>query len=191
MNHEIENPAQHQLPAATTDCHRLSLLCTRTLKACTMFYPCKCHKERRLRTPSVMSEVLGAFTLKYKSSPLTFASCDSDNCQKSNTFRIAVAYTFPSWFLNLIISMEMRDLAPEPVFRILRRRPKDCSIFEALRQQEIETIRTMMIEGEASIRDVSEDGRSLLQVCHQPWSPLRFHSIDIVSIAYSGLHGPR
>lgn len=60
--------------------------------------------------------------------------------------------------------LQMRPPTPEPVLRILRICSNDSEIFKAVRRQDISRIRKLIVDGKASVRDVNEEGESLITV---------------------------
>ena len=133
-------------------------------KPCGPFCSCVCHKVKQFRSPGLFDRLLGSFFIGYDSLPLVAKPCNSSHCARGNVSRTVVSYMFPRWFLNCIVMLQTRPPTPEPVLRILKIRPNNSEIFKALRSQDISRIRRMIVDGEASVRDVNEEGESLITV---------------------------
>ncbi len=133
-------------------------------KPCGPFCPCVCHKIKQFRSPGLFDHLLGSVFIGYDALPLVSKPCNSSRCGRGNVSRAVVTYMFPRWFLNYIVMLQTRPSTPEPVIRILRIRPNNSEIFKAVRRQDISRIRRMIMDGEASVRDVNEDGESLITV---------------------------
>ena len=133
-------------------------------KPCGPFCSCVCHKIKQFRSPGLFDRLLGSFFIGYNALPLVTKPCNSSQCGRGNVSRNVVSYMFPRWFLNCIVMLQMRPPTPEPVIRILTIRRNNSEIFKALRNRDISRIRGMIMDGNASVRDVNEEGESLLTV---------------------------
>ena len=152
------------------------LIYTRGNKPCGPFCACICHQKKQFSRASIFGRVLGSLFVGYADLPFITPVCDLSCCVKRTAPTFMVSYMFPQWFLNWIIRIELRYPTPEPLLRILEMRPNDSKVFKALRLQDISEIRTMIADGQASIRDVDEEGASLISV--SPTSSLMPHLID-------------
>ena len=133
-------------------------------KPCGSFCSCACHKMSQIRSPGLFDRLLGSIFIGYDALPLVTKPCNSSRCAKGNVSSTVVSYIFPRWFINCVVMLQTRPPTPEPVLRILRIRPNDSEIFKALRNQDISKVRRMIADGNASVRDVNEDGESLITV---------------------------
>lgn len=133
-------------------------------KPCGPFCSCACHKMSQLRSPRLFDRLLGSVFIGYEALPLATKPCNSSSCTRGKVSRTVVSYIFPRWFLNCVVLLQTRPPAPEPVLRILRVRPNNSEIFKALRIQDLAKIRELITEGKASVRDVNEEGESLITV---------------------------
>lgn len=130
---------------------------------------CKCHKQTRRRTPAYLNHIVGSLLIGYNFFPFVPPSCDLRGCgRRSST--LCVNYTFPRWFLDRTILMEVRNkqsVGPELLLRVIRMRPNYAEIFITCRRGHIGILQRLLNEGQGSISDVGEDGQSLLQVFYK------------------------
>lgn len=132
--------------------------------SCWSFCPCACHKEKYLRSPSFLDKTFGSLFVGFNSVPFLGKSCDHRGCQHSAVSRVNVAYMFPAWFLERIVTMKMRSPGIDVQLKAMRVRPNDSEIFSAAYAFDISKVRKMLADGRASILDVNEEGESLLTV---------------------------
>ena len=132
--------------------------------SCRSFCPCACHKEKYLRSPSFLDKTFGSLFVGFNSVPFLGKSCDDRCCQQSAVSRVNVAYMFPAWFLEWIVTMKMRSPGLDVQLKAVRVRPNDSEIFSAVTGLDRSRVREILADGHASILDVNEEGESLLTV---------------------------
>ena len=129
---------------------------------------CSCHKLRCLRTPSFLNQILGSLFTGYIGVPKLLRSCDTSTCGLHSPAKGHLFYIFPKWFVKMavFIQMELSQVkGPELLIRcIYVREFSTTPSFQALAQYQFDQVKSLISTGRASIRDVTEDGKSMFHV---------------------------
>ena len=137
---------------------------------------CACHRRGKLQSPSFLNAVLGSLFIGYSMNPWMIGKCDSTYCRGHSTY-FTYTYAFPQWLLNQMVKLKIaydQSRGPELCLRIVRVRSEKAVIWtlvtEALRDEiiAIHRLKTLFIDGEASILDVDPHGSSALTVRRRP-----------------------
>ena len=132
-------------------------------QGCSFSCRSSCHKQMQWKSSSLWDNVLGLFVLG-----CSFGSCNACSCENKQTSKIVTIYTFPWWLIRRAVFTTICSQGPELLLRVQRVRPKDAAIFLALENNQMETMKKLILVGKASILDVNEDGQSLLHVSIYP-----------------------
>ena len=138
------------------DCQRCGLDCV-----------CTCHHQKRIRTSSRLSRILGSLFIGYIALPEFFAKCSTNSCLRSKP-KVQLFYMFPQWFSEIAVYMNVEfspPKGPELLLRCLRVRSYEFTeSFQALSRLQCGQVKTLVASRRASILDVDEWGSSLLYV---------------------------
>lgn len=133
---------------------------------------CSCHRRSRVRSPSLLDNVIGSLSLGYHISPWAARTCNSPSCRLRSQ-KFTYIHAFPQWLSNRILLAHLaysQSRGPELCFRMLRVRSTDSDIFRLFsgpRQADeiiMTGVRRLFDNGEASVLDVDEEGASVLRV---------------------------
>ena len=138
------------------------------IRSCRSVCSCSCHKLARLRSPSILDNVLGTLFVRYNSRPLTAMSsyCNISSCQRPRASAAEITYTFPQWFIQRMVTIKAQPTGPEFLVRVFRVRPKNTAIFLALENNNVEIAKELLSAGDASVLDINQEGQSLIHVRH-------------------------
>ena len=129
---------------------------------------CSCHKLKRLQSSSLLGGLIGSIFIGYVGLPTPFTKCDQKNCCLPSSTKVYVFYVFPGWFLDYACLLNVKlSLAegPEMLIRCLHiRQFRTTPSFQALAQLQQHHLQKLIIIRKASVLDVDEFGRSLLDV---------------------------
>ena len=123
-------------------------------KTCNLDCICVCHRRNRLKSPDILSPVLGSLFVGYKGSLWSLQECDQPYCRSHAT---RITYTFPPWLSTRAISVSMvHSHSENPVLslRVVRVRPGDANIFTAVFRGTRQHVQRLLEHTEASICDV-------------------------------------
>ena len=109
--------------------------------------------------------MLGLLFVGYHGNARLFTKCDTDACFGPSKTGYHILYVFPRWVLNLAMFIQVNMQGPEMLIRCLRVRPfATTPVFQLLAQGQHNQVQRLLSIGQASVLDVSEAGKSLLQV---------------------------
>ena len=165
-NHEL-GPKVPQLSATESRTARITI--TRSSYA-----TCGCLDSRQLnfKSPNFLNSILGSLFVGYRASPRSKQTCDNIDCRRDSTTLI-YTYIFPQWLLNRVFLAKMvynSSKGPELCVRVLRVRPETAEIFYVLKvslpdSSRCEHVQRLLMNGEASVLDVSSKNKTALEVC--------------------------
>ena len=148
----------------------------RLTERCDIGCKCTCHQQKRVRSPSSLSHVFGSLFIGYVGFPSLFSQCGFGNiCCEKTEIKGSITYVFPLWFAALAVMINVEQLqrrSPQMLIRCLRVRPFSSTPFQAVAQNQVDHVKSLIVESQASVLDVDEIGRSLLTVCRFTISPL-------------------
>jgi len=76
-----------------------------------------------MRSPKLMSQLLGHLFFKYTGYPLNVPSCNVSECQRSQATAFECTYTFPSWMIRYTIQCAVQ-VSRAGIYTILKARNK-------------------------------------------------------------------
>ena len=126
---------------------------------CSLDCICACHRKNRLKSPEMLSILFGSLLVGYKALP-----CDRTNCRNQAT---TITYAFPQWLLRRTIALSVsysRLQGPNLCLRMVRNCPGDADIFTAVFRGQVDHVRRLLGNGEASVIDVDPAGNTPLHV---------------------------
>ena len=133
---------------------------------------CSCYRRSRFRSPSLLGNVIGSFSVGYHASPSAAPTCNSPSCRHRSR-KFTYNYAFPQWLWNRILLAHLaysQGRGLEFCLRLLRVRPNHSPIIKlycgyAQIDEDITTkVKRLFNNGEASMLDVDENGTSILCV---------------------------
>ena len=142
-----------------------------TIFPCPQSCFCQCHTHGQWESHRLLKDVIGVVFLGYSRTPTTAPSCNRTSCRRNQQSLITVIYVFPSWFLQrvllIVLRLTQRD-GPFVSLRAVRRRNGADFVFFCAAEGDLEKLRALFRDNEASPFDVSGDeDNSLLSVCNQ------------------------
>lgn len=126
--------------------------------ACKPWCACRCHRETKWCSPSILQSIIGSLFVGYSGMPRQRLSCDETSCQLQSQPVVYVTYFFPSWFLARAISVMVATTplaGPVVSLKVQRTVPGDADIFTYARLGNVDKIKTLFEQGLASPHDVS------------------------------------
>ena len=132
-----------------------SSLHAKKMTTCRIGCQCSCHRGNRLRSPQVMTGLVGSLSANYSIRPSPLDGCVSEWCRSST---VDVEYVFPRWLTKM--SLEFSTILGSSNFTsVSLKSPKFCSesapIFWAARTGAIDHIRRLFSAGEATRCDIN------------------------------------
>ena len=80
----------------------------RLTRRCKPSCYCSCHRQRELKSSSILNRVLGSLFMSHSAIPtLPTGRCDTKSCLSHSTAAIKVFYVFPYWALRRAIYLTM------------------------------------------------------------------------------------
>lgn len=170
-------------PSLIAQSERQSVTFNVARRSCDVHCKCTCHKKLRIRSPKILDDILGSLFVGYNASPWSVEKCDDTSCQQ-RARKLCYTYTFPKWFLNGIVHMTMAYATlrgPELLIRIMRVRSDAEQIALIIRHYRhhktgLDTIKYMLMNGEASVLDVFPQNASILRYA------LQYAAYDVAEI---------
>lgn len=143
-----------------------------TSSDCDPFCSCQCHIKSQIQSPHWLHCVLG--TLLYSSTVLPLSSsqpCNLLSCRRSGPGSTRLSYFFPSWALARVFHMtstwrSVNGADATWTVRMPRVISDDAPLWYHLRRREMNKIKLLFDNGQASPYDVDIMGSSVLHVCH-------------------------
>ena len=143
------NMAEQGKTICVTASHFLSRSCRRDCR-------CQCHRRAVLQTPRLLERLIGTLFMNYIGIPRQDDACLT-NCRRRRGFKARVTYLFPHWFLmkkfSAIITSESGS--PHISIRVSRQVSPKSKIFSLCRVGDVEGVKRLFIDGQASPFDVS------------------------------------
>ena len=134
-------------------------------RRCSVNCTCICHQHKSFWSPNFLCRTLGLLFIGYKGSARIFMKCDTEACRASSVQKLHMSYLFPRWLATRMICINVCPQGPELLLRCLRMRPYATTpIFQSISRCQLDNVQSLMGAGQASVLDVDEFGRSLLQV---------------------------
>lgn len=154
-----------KLPRVRNRVQSLPTKLTRT--TCSLDCSCVCYRRNRLKSPDVLSTVLGSIVVGYKAPPLSLHACDTKFCRSRAT---KITYAFPQWLLRRAISVSMaysHPQGPEFCLRVMRVCPGDADIFTAVFRGTLNHVQRLLDDNDASVLYVDPAHNTALHVSHE------------------------
>ncbi len=140
---------------------------------CSQWCDCACHTYIRTRTPEAVQTILGSLFLGYTGLPTLTPPCNNGKCRRSSEAFVQFNYYFPSWFVARAVSFAMsvqNSKIPKVSLRVLQLRNSYEEIFQSCIVGDVHSVRYLLMSGQASVTDISDDsGHSPLHVS-SAWS---------------------
>ena len=164
------DPSDTNLPSGQPQNSMTSL--QMTTSQCGSNCCCSCHRRSRFRSPSLLGNVIGSFSVRYHASPWAAPTCNSPSCRHHSRMS-TYTYAFPQWLWNRILLAHLaysQSRGPELCVRLIRVRPNDSDIIRFFHgadhfYEDVTTkVKRLFDNGEASVLDVDENGTSVLCV---------------------------
>lgn len=143
-----------------------------TSSDCDPFCGCRCHIKSQIQTPHWLHFVLG--TLLYSSTVLPLSSsqpCNLLSCRRSGPGSTRLSYFFPSWAVARVFHMtstwrSVNGADATWTVRMPRVITDDAPLWYHLQRREMNKIKLLFDNGQASPYDVDIMGSSVLHVGH-------------------------
>lgn len=132
----------------------------RQSRKCEAWCPCVCHKQHRLQTPSLLNFIFGSLFIGYSGVPALRSACNVNVCKGVSDGYMQLNYFFPPWFLARVVSMAILlnpTNGPEMCLRAVKLRDAFDPIFKSCLEGDVNSVKSMLTSGKASVLDVSED----------------------------------
>jgi hypothetical protein len=144
----------------------------RRVTLCDPACRCSCHSEGRKRTPRFLSRLMGSLFLGYTGFPIFTRPCDDSLCAQRSFPSAHLTYFFPEWFFRRMVTLAMAFdpvHGPQVALRMPRILPDTAKVFHLATSGDIDAIKSMFTNGQASPVDVSSTfGYSVLHVRNSP-----------------------
>ena len=130
------------------------------INPCKRACSCTCHKVYRLKSPSVLHNVVGSLLIKSNGLYGLSQPCNEFSCQRNSSASIRLSYRFPEWLLNrMVSSIVISNQLTGPQLSLVAPRivSYKSKIFESAFAGNIDGIATLFELGLASPCDVSDD----------------------------------
>ena len=127
-------------------------------KQCPSWCSCTCHSRRNLRSPGMLTALLGELNIYYSGRKEHLCSC-------SNSPLFNATYRFPQFLLGRYISViyqSSKTTGPELLLRVPVVMPWDHKLWRYLVDGDIEAVQKMYEQGLASSLDISPHGANSL-----------------------------
>lgn len=142
----------------------LSRLCPKTCR-------CDCHKIGKMRTPGLVSSIVGQFLVSYNSYPVWFPRvCSHPSCLNHSQSSIRLNYIFPQWMVRRAVSFSISwtsSLAGQGAsmhLKVPRVIPESHDVWAAISNNNISRLQYLFAQKEVLPTDISQRGESLLLV---------------------------
>jgi hypothetical protein len=131
---------------------------------------CQCHKFSKIQSPSMLSNILGQFFLRYNSISIWKSRpCNDTRCQNSSKKSVRLNYMFPQWMLRraVYLSISWLSVMGDGVslhLKVPRAIPANHDVWRAIKHNNIIRLQHLFSQKRVFNTDVSESGRPLLLV---------------------------
>ena len=136
--------------------------------SCVVGCSCRCHTRQSVKSPPILTRMIGSFFMGYTGHPTQLQSCSEALCQRRSSFSVQLTYLFPQWFMMKMIAITVArnkfgDLSYHP--KVARVVPANAKIFSYISTGDVSGIRDLFSRGLASPSDIrSESGITPLAV---------------------------
>ena len=137
-------------------------------KKCPLGCPCVCHSTQQWKMPEAIDNITGKLFCGYSGKPLLSQRCSIPSCLEQQATSTWMTYFFPRWFINRIISLNLRvDDLGSPSFSLKTRRavPEMSQIFTLSRLGDLAGLQQLLGSRTASPNDIH---------CEGLWTSLHF-----------------
>ena len=159
---KLQNP-QADMPSSFT------LSSTTSSESCGPFCPCQCHKTTLVRSPLWFNSLFGSVMFSTNTTlSLSRRQCNMPRrCNRSGRLSAYISYFAPYWAVarefSLFVSRAgIGGINADLALRAPRIIPNGSKIWSCIANGSTETVREMLVTGEASTYDVNVSGTSLL-----------------------------
>ena len=141
-------------------------------RSCSLDCLCVCHKIKFARSPSFLNNTIGSLFIGYRIRPWCTQACNDPQCRAGNAC-FTYIYAFPPWLIKRALFASITytySSGPELVLRIMRvrslRAPAFSWVYDCFGESNPcqSVLKGLMDNAEASVLDVTNDGRTLLHV---------------------------
>ena len=129
-------------------------------RSCAPTCPCLCHSKTNLRTPQLLQRLTGRLFLGYTGTPYFRTKCLPE-CSQGESTAFSMTYFFPKWFFEKAISLSVTEGflgTPNLNMKIRRLVPEMSQIFAMSRYGDVEGLKTLFMQKQASPDDVHVRG---------------------------------
>lgn len=145
----------------------VSITGTMGADACTPFCPCQCHISTQVRTPSWIRSIFGTMTIHGNGSILLNRLPCNKSCGRSGAAALQVSYFAPAWILLKSLNIYIKAQSVHDFqFAVHTPRiiPRNAAVWSIIELGKLSEIKKMASRRELSPYDVTDSGRSLLNV---------------------------
>ena len=117
---------------------------------------CPCHSKTNLRTPQLLQQLAGRLFLGYTGTPCFRTKCLPE-CSQGESTTFNMTYFFPKWFFEKAISISVTEGilgTPNLNIKIRRLVPEVSQVFALSRYGDVEGLKTLFMQKQASPDDV-------------------------------------
>lgn len=135
--------------------------------SCNSGCVCSCHNQRRIQILELFERLISSLFIGYFGRPTLLGRGRRSSCHRCRGSRTWFIYLFPAWLVRCAIigiGLLSRSKGPELLIRCVRVRNSSPLLFYACMQSRVDVVKRLISEGEGSILDVDEMGRSALCV---------------------------
>ncbi|KAK5207025.1 hypothetical protein LTR41_007092 [Exophiala xenobiotica] len=125
--------------------------------ACTPWCSCVCHERHHLRTPQFLEQFVGSLFVGYSGLPRMTKPCNQASCHLRAQPMSTVTYFFPRWFVSKALSLVIATTplaGPVVSLKVQRTVPGDAPIFNYAMTGDVERMKMLFLNGQASPHDV-------------------------------------
>ena len=129
---------------------------------CPEWCSCRCHSHFKLQAPWLLKTVFGLSTIEYMASQ---NPCNDRSCRGRQVSRFGVTFRLPKYILSRYISIALTYTpleGPRVSLQGPRVMPYSHPLFMYANQGNLQAIRNLFAEGDASVYDVNPRGVSAL-----------------------------
>ena len=156
---------------------------------CENWCRCSCHKRTRLRTPRLLSSLMGSLFVGYSGLPLVSPTCDQSLYRRRSTKSVLLTYYLPWWFFVQRVAMLLfnfgRLQGPGFSIKMPRIMSASAAVFWFATIGDAENLKRLFTQGLASPNDInSQDGFTPLHV-ELPKSHLLVGLLTLLDSSYA------
>lgn len=137
-----------------------------TQATCAQWCSCKCHRINSLSSPEILNKAIGALSIGYSAIPYITEPCSEKQCERSRSTGIRIRYRYPSWLFAraFLVALSSSPGALQVSLRSARVIPPKSEIFRLVISGDLEGVKSMLSQGQASIYDVDDQSWTLIHV---------------------------